>query len=171
MDNVFSRWVGCVLLFSCFTYSARAIPNQFGGTTSFINPAGMRLEDFVAQNGIWQANAELKGAWELWNDESVTDSSIELLHLAMPAIVFGVASSEVTLQRKDDRILSFQVVFEPQKPERRELAKLGRTVRRNASVWSGGDASADQFSQGAAEYFIEEFDEENCIVVTIRPKQ
>ena len=127
----------CLLGVLLISLDVRAIPNTFGG---FINPAGMRLEDFAARDVIWKPNAELKGNWELWKDARVTDSSIELLHLKMSAIVFGVSAKEVTVQRRDNSILQFQIVFKPG-DKIKDLGKLKRVLKTNASQWSGSSAS------------------------------
>lgn len=153
-------------LVSLIPVGLRAIPNQFGANT-FINPAGMRLEDFAAQPDIWKQNQELKGTWEMWSDESVTDSTVEVLHLTMPAIVFGVQASEVTVQRRDQQILKFKVVFKPNK-QIDDFRKLKRVIKTNASVWSGGDSDSDTMKEGSAVYTFKENSDTNQLVVTIK---
>ena len=142
-----------------------AIPNTFGG---FINQAGMRLEDFAARKAMWEPNADLKGTWELWKDEAVTDPAIELFRLKLNAVVFGVTASEVTVQRKDDRIIQFQVVFEPS-DRKTSLDKLDRTLKTNASLWSGASASSKAMKHGASLYSFRSNEEEKQVVLTIKP--
>lgn len=162
-------WVPVVLFFLCLfvSHNVRGIPNTFGGFGGFINPAGMRLEDFAAQKKIWNPRAELKGTWELWKDDSVTDTTIELLHLKMSALVFGVPASEVTVQRKDDKILQFQVVFEPY-DKIKDFDRLSKMVKTNASLWSGSSATSDTMKRGSAVYSFREEKDDERVVVTIK---
>ena len=88
-----------------------AIPNQVGAIGAFINPAGMRLEDYANREVTWKPNTELKGTWEMWTDTAVDDSTVELLKLKEQATVYGITALEVVLQRRDSRALRFEVKF------------------------------------------------------------
>lgn len=155
-------------ILSLFTTETRGIPNEFN-TTAFITPAGMRLEDYAAQKEIWIPRARLIGEWEMWRDDSVADSTIEVLRLNMPAIVFGVPAAEVTVQRRDDQILQFQVAFQPY--ERiDDFEKLTQIVRRNASLWAGEKGDSETLKQGSALYFLSENREEETVIVKITPQ-
>ena len=54
----------CLLLLGAAASSPllRAIPNSVGGGgVPFINPAGMRLEDFANREEMWKPDFQLKG--------------------------------------------------------------------------------------------------------------
>ena len=159
--------VGALLIFSVSIFDVLGLPNSIVG---FQNPAGMRLEDFAAQKSVWSTNAKLPGNWQLWKDESVTDSSIELLHLNMAAVVFGVTASEVTVQRKDDVIIQFKVVFETNK-RIKDFDKLNRIIKSNASLWSGEDAEDKTMEHGTSLYSFNVDANEDRVVVLINPKK
>ena len=144
---------------------ASAIPTNFGG---FINPAGMRLEDFSAQEKTWKADAHLPGKWENWHDDSITDSGIELLRLDMPALVFGVPAKSVIVHRRNMQIEKIEVVFEPDR-KTGDLGKLERILKRNAMTWSETDGTADVVRNGAAQFGFTSNPTENRSVVTITP--
>jgi hypothetical protein len=136
-------------IFTCATFLANpagAIPNQIGGV-GFINPAGMRLEDFAALPGTWETDAKLKGDWEMWSDPAVSDTAIELLHLKNSAVVFGVNAADVTLQRKDSRVHQFRIVFRPDQKSR-DLDRLIKVLRTNAALWADADADAATLQKG-----------------------
>ncbi len=125
-----------LILFFCLPGFAGAIPDTFGNF--FINPAGMRLEDFANQASTWGPNAQIKGKWGIWNESSNPDTSVEFQRLEMRAIVFGVEAKQVTVQKRNNRPVRFEVHFaeDPRKP--------GRTTRQvlaNIRAWSGKEIS------------------------------
>lgn len=148
-----------------------AIPNQVGGSTiipPFFNPAGMRLEDFANRKALWLGDAELKGDWEMWSDDSVNDSTIEVLRLKNSASVFGAKASSVTVHRRDMIPLQFEVRFST-----REEARSGSTRTQlitNINAWSGGSISAEQPVLEHEAVSVSLGDEiENEITVTLQP--
>ena len=133
-----------------------AIPTNIGGF--FINPANSRLEDFANQQALWKAEVPLKGDWTMWNDRSVTDSSIEVQRLAMRAIVFGREASLVTVQKQHDRPLRFVIRY-AQEDEKRDLKLVRETLIRNAALWADQDApeSGDAMPKIKHEHLVIEF--------------
>jgi len=158
-----------LILIGLTTVDVRAIPNSVGAI-GFINPAGMRLEDFANRREMWQAGAELKGDWEMWHDESITDSTIELLHLKNEATVFGIKANSVTLQRRDELPLQIEVTFSTAEEPR--PGKLRHQLITNINAWSGGELSADQ-SIADHEFVTIHLGDivDHQIPVTLRPKR
>jgi len=154
-----------ILCATSFIQPASAIPTNFGG---FINPAGMRLEDFSAQEKTWKSGAHLPGKWETWHDESVTDSGIELLRLNMSALVFGVPAKAVVVHRRNMQVEKIEVVFEPDKSTG-DLDKLDRILKRNAATWSDGNDSGNTMKKNAAQFVFTTDATERRSIVTITP--
>lgn len=166
MDNVFVKLglvFGVVLI---LIGEVVAIPNSTGVTT-FNFRANMRLEDFVAREVVWQEDAKLAGDWELWKDDEVKDSSIEVLHLLNSAIVFGVEAEEVTVQRRDNQILAFKLVFEPKKKQ--TIDQLQATLQRNASVWSGEKLGSSKINYQSSTYSFKKEDSGDRVVLMVKP--
>ena len=115
-----------------------AVPQQVGaiGVVPFINPAGMRLEDFANRKAMWQEDAALKGEWELWSDSRIKDSTIELLQLKNSATVYGLEAVQVVLQRRDNRPLQFQVRFSTEGES--APGKTRDQLVTNIDAWTGG---------------------------------
>lgn len=148
-----------------FIQPASAIPSTFGG---FINPAGMRLEDFSAQEKTWKSGAHLPGKWENWHDDSVTDSGVELLRLNMSALVFGLPAKAVIVHRRNMQVEKIEVIFEPDKKSG-DLGKLEKILKRNAATWSDAKDADNTVKSGAAQYVFTSNAAENRSVVTITP--
>lgn len=142
--------------------SSDAIPNQVGGG-GFFNLAGMRFEDFAAKAEAWKPGAKLKATWELWKSPEVVNSEIELLRLTVPATIFGLASSEVTVQRADEQILLFHAVFRP--AQGATLAQLQQSLRTNIEAWSDS-SDGDQFRGGASAITLTTRTSEGELLVT-----
>ena len=155
-----------ILCATAFIQPASAIPTNIGA--GFINPAGMRLEDFAAQEKTWKSGAQLPGKWEHWHDDAITDSGIELLRLNMPALVFGVNAKAVIVHRRNMQVEKIEVIFQPDQKSG-DLGKLEKVLQRNATTWSGDDDPADGLTSGAARYQFAADANENRSVLTITP--
>ena len=113
-----------------------AIPNQIGGIgLPFINPAGMRLEDFANRKAMWLDDAVLKGDWEMWTDTALDDATVELLRLKNHATVYGLGAAEVLLQRRDNRPLRFEVKFSTK--DESAPGKTRDQLIANINAWTG----------------------------------
>ncbi|NNE90554.1 MAG: hypothetical protein HKN23_02810 [Verrucomicrobiales bacterium] len=123
------------------TSSLQALPNSVGGL--FINPAGMRFEEFGARKLTWEPNAKLLADWELWTADNARQPNVEVLKLKQKAIVFGLEASEVTVHRKDNQVLKFNVFFGPGT----EVEK----IEKNIGLWADGkwDQVANTINHGA----------------------
>ena len=144
-------------------HEASAIPTSFGG---FFGLAGMQLEDFIALPDTWKPGAELKGTWEPGKAPEGSDSSVELQHLTVSALIFGLEASEVTVQRRGDHILQFDAVLKPGKGS--SLGQLEKTLRRNLEVWADSK-NEDSYRGGAATIKVTPRTGEGEIVVTFSP--
>lgn len=148
------------------TSSSFAIPTNFGGG-GFINPAGMRFEDFAARADSWKQKADLKAPWERWNDSSITDTSIEVIKMSLDALVFGLPADQVLAYRKDETVHRFVVGFRPGKD--RTLTDLDSAVRRNLGVWADS-GSGNTFTKGATQIeILPAQDQEDLIQVSFTP--
>ncbi len=155
--------LGFVLALS--TLSLQAIPNQIGG---FVNPAGMRFENFAGQAKVWKANAKLPGKWEDWKDPRIQDSGILIYRLGLSADVFGIRASQVTVQIKDDKILKFNVVFD--KSSVRSASLFDQLVI-NIQSFTGDNGGKDKKSFVHEKVNIQLKDgEDGSVVVTFSPK-
>jgi hypothetical protein len=123
---------------SSLTPLLHAIPNQIGaiGAIPFVNPAGMRLEDYANRKPMWQDDAVLKGEWEMWTDTTLDDSTIELLRLKNSAVVYGLDAMEVLLQRRDNQPLRFHVKFSTEGES--VPGKTRDQLITNINAWTGG---------------------------------
>ena len=148
---------------SALIHRASAIPNSFGG---FFGLAGMQLEDFIALSDTWKPGAELKGTWEPAKAPEGSDSSSELQHLTVSALIFGLEVSEVTVQRREDHILQFNAVLKPGKGN--SLDQLEKTLRRNLEAWADSK-DEDSYRGGAATIMVTPRTREDEIVVTFSP--
>ncbi len=73
------------------------------------------------------------------------------------------------MQRRDEKILQFQVVFKPY-DKISQFDKLRHILKTNASLWSDSTAEAETMKQGSAVYTFREDPEQERILVTITPK-
>ena len=166
------RTVGAAVILCAITFvhPAGAIPNQIGsiGVGPFINPAGMRLEDFAALPATWVAGAKLPGDWEMWHDTAVNDSGVELLRLKHTATVFGVQATDVIVYRRNMKVEKFQIVFQPDK-KNGDLGKLEKLLQANASTWSDAASAPDSVKGGSAKFVIESDANKNQSVITVTP--
>ncbi len=127
------------LLFTAFlvlSSTAFAIPDSFGGF--FINPAGARLEDVANRKATWEPNGELKGKWGLWKESDNHDTSLEIQRLEMRAIVFGVEAKQVTVHKRDNRNVRFEIHYPASE---QNPGRTTRQVLANIRAWSGADLS------------------------------
>lgn len=127
------------LLFSVLAISSVvfAIPDTIGGF--FINPAGVRLEDFANRASTWEANGQVKGKWGAWKEADNDDTSLEIQRLEMRAIVFGVEANQVTVHKRDNRNVRFEIRYAA------DSENPGRTTRQvlaNIGAWGGEEISA-----------------------------
>ncbi len=119
------------------TWTLQAIPNQIGNV-GFVNPAGMRFENFAGEAKTWKANVKLPGNWENWSDPKNQDSHILVYRLDMPADVFGIRASQVTAQLKNDKVLQFKIVFEKSSSQSASLIDQLTTNIQSFTGESGG---------------------------------
>jgi len=155
--------LGLVLALSVL--NLQAIPNRIGG---FVNPAGMRFENFAGQAKVWKANAKLPGKWEDWKDPGIQDSGILIYRLGLSADVFGIRASQVTVQIKDDKILKFNVVFDKNSVR---SASLIDQLATNIQSFTGDSGGKDKKSFVHEKVNIQLKDgEDGSVVVTFSPK-
>ena len=151
--------------FALTTLTLQAIPNQVG---AFINPAGMRFENFAGQARTWQANAKLPGKWENWKDPKMQDTSIIMYRLNMTADVFGIRASRITVLIKDDQIIRFDVVYEKSS---NKSASLVNQLTTNIKSFTGESGDKDKKIFAHKKINIQLKDGSNgAVIVTISPR-
>lgn len=143
-----------------------AIPNNFGGG-GFINPAGMRFEDFAALPDSWAPKADLKAPWERWSDDTVDDTSVEIIKMSLGAIIFGIPADEVVAYRKDEAVQRFVVGFRP--TEDRPIKQLESAVRRNLGIWADSGKENSYLKGGILIELLPTEAEEDRVRVSFRP--
>ncbi|MEM1296894.1 MAG: hypothetical protein AAGH89_16130 [Verrucomicrobiota bacterium] len=114
-----------------------AIPDTIGGF--FINPAGVRLEEFANRESTWEANGGLKGKWGMWNETDNDDTSLEIQRLEMRAVVFGVEAQQVTVHKRDNRNVRFEIRYSA---DSQNPGRITRQVLANIRAWSGKEISS-----------------------------
>ncbi|MFK5923812.1 MAG: hypothetical protein QM496_16665 [Verrucomicrobiota bacterium] len=164
-NNVTSLFIALAL--ALLPKSLQAIPNQIGGV-GFVNPAGMRFENFAALTSTWKANAKLPGDWQDWQDPLNKDSHVILYRLNMHAEVFGISASQITAQVKDDKISLFKIIFEKSSKQTHNLVDQ---VITNIRSFTGNTSESDQESFNFKKINIRVQESANgAVIVTIRPQ-
>ena len=154
------------LAFALTTLTLQAIPNQIN--VGFVNPAGMRFENFVGKASTWKVNAKLPGKWENWKDPKAQDTSIMIYRLGISADVFGIRASQVTVRIKDDKILQFNVVFDKSSSKSESLVNQLIT---NIQSFTGKSGGKDKKSFAHNKINIQLKDGSNgSLLVTFSPK-
>jgi hypothetical protein len=151
--------------FALATLTLQAIPNTVGG---FVNPAGMRFENFVGLANTWKPNAKLPGKWENWKDPKIQDSRVMLYRLGLSADVFGIRATQVTVQIKDDQILQFNVVFDKSSVK---SASLVDQLKTNIKSFTGDSGGKDKKTFAHNKINIQLKDgEDGSVIVSFSPK-
>lgn len=156
-----------VLALALMAQKSQAIPNQIGGV-GFVNPAGMRFENFAALGKTWQAKSKLPGDWQDWQDPAVKDSGILLYRLDMRADVFGITASRVVAQIKNDQVLLFKIVFEKNSSQAKALINQ---VTTNVQSFTGKNSEPGQRSFSYKKINIRITETSNgAVIVIIKPQ-
>ena len=158
-----------VAIFAVTILTLKAIPNQIGAIGGgFINPAGMRFENFAGLANTWKPNAKLPGKWENWKDPKIQDTSIMIYRLSLTADVFGIRASQVTVQIRDEKILQFNVVFDKSSTK---SASLIDQLTTNIRSFTGekGDANKKLYAHNKINIQLKD-GANGSIVVTFSPQ-